>query len=200
MLLTHHHSVCQPLIPTTFTFLLLLFLCLICSEMITLLIRPMRQLHPHLFHRVACPLSTADANNSGSGARLLCTSVHAMPAPSPACGATGVYHSCSRPLYFEYQLVISSLCPPTPASRYSPPRPPPPYPPRATPIGNLATRSVHPLFAISYHLSGWTIATATVLTHAPNAYQLPLVYLALHSVRYRISCFIYFRVGSSSGQ
>ena len=89
MLLTHHHSVCQPLIPTTFTFLLLLFLYLICSEMITLLIRPMRQLHPHLFHRVACPLSTADANNSGSGARLLCTSVRAMPVPPPLAALQG---------------------------------------------------------------------------------------------------------------
>ena len=67
-MLTHHHSVCQPLIPTTFTFLLLLFLCLICSEMITLLIRPMRQLHPHLFHRVACPLSTADASITAAAA------------------------------------------------------------------------------------------------------------------------------------
>ena len=60
------------------------------------------------------------------------------PRPPLAQRYRGV--SLLLPLYFEYQLVISSLCA-SPAVRYSHLRPPPPCPPRATPVRNLATQS-----------------------------------------------------------
>ena len=89
--------------------------------------------------------------------------------------------------------------PPPPAIRYSHLRPPPPCPPRLETWQHKV-----PPFAISYHLSGWTTATATVLTRAPNAYQLPLVCPALHgqdllspAIASLALSYYYFRVGSS---
>ena len=165
MLLTHHHSICQPPIPTTFTFLLRLFLCPVCSEMITLPMRPMRQLHPSLPTCRLSPEHCRCVNNSGSRARLLCTSVRCHVRPAPRLrSATGVYHSCSRSiLSISWSSVPSA--PPPPAIRYSHLRPPPPCPPRLETWQHKV-----PPFAISYHLSGWTTATATVLTRASNAY------------------------------
>ena len=167
MLLTHHHSICQPPIPTTFTFLLRLFLCLVCSEMITLPMRPLRQLHPSLPTCRLSPEHCRCVNNSGSRARLLCTSVrrHVRPAPRLR-SATGVYHSCSRSiLSISWSSVPSAPPPPSdiPTSdRHHRVRPA---------LHRLETwQHKVPPFAISYHLSGWTTATATVLTRAPNAY------------------------------
>ena len=109
--------------------------------MITLPMRPMRQLHPSLPTCRLSPEHCRCVNNSGSRARLLCTSVRCHVRPAPRLrSATGVYHSCSRSiLSISWSSVPSA--PPPPAIRYSHLRPPPPCPPRATPVRNLATQS-----------------------------------------------------------
>ena len=190
MLLTHHHSICQPPIPTTFTFLLRLFLCLVCSEMITLLMCPMRQLpHPSLPTCRLSPEYCRCVNNSGSCAHLLCSSVR-RHVRALALFRVSVGHQ------FPLRLPRWSSDIPTSDCHH-----------RVRPAPHRLETWQHkvPPFAISYHLSGWTTATATVLTRAPNAYQLPLVCPALHgrdllspAIASLALSYYYFRVGSSS--
>ena len=92
--------------------------------MITLLMRPMRQLHPSL---PTCRLSPE-----------YCADVSITAAAAPISYVPQSVAMSALPLYFEYQLVISSLCA-SPAGH-------PIFPPQtattvSAPVRNLATQS-----------------------------------------------------------